>query len=289
VPLVSIIIPSYNCSEYLPAALDSALRQTLPDLEIIVVDDGSTDQTLDVVRPYLNEPRVRYIRQTNQGLPAARNAGVRASAAEYIAFLDADDELAPSALERLEYELTSGGASWCITDIFKVTNGNREIRRTNLPTGDAFYGILDCDFPCRAMFFRRSALVDVGMYDESMRYREDWELNIRMCEGRKQFAYVSEPLYLYTWREGSITTSKKAQMLQYTERILRKHHKRIADQGDGTAAKLYAKNMWLLAREHGRARNYHKSWSCMRESFAYEQDFARLFHPVIHRLARVFN
>jgi glycosyltransferase involved in cell wall biosynthesis len=268
--------------------VESVLRQTWRDVETIVVDDGSTDDTATVLAPYFNEPRFRYIRQTNRGLPGARNAGARASHAEYLAFLDADDELAPNALELMRAELESSGASWCIIDILKVRETAREVQRTAMPSRDMFHGILKEDFIRRAMFFRRRDFIDIGMYDESMKYREDWEINIRMFERNAPFVYLAQPLYLYSWREGSITTANKPGVLHYTEMVLRKHHKRIADAGDDAVAKIYAANMWDLGRRYFYLlRNYRRAFACVRESLAYDPSPGRLLHPLAHNSRRL--
>ena len=91
-PLVSVIIPSYNHAQFLAESIESVLQ----DFEVIVIDDGSTDHTASVVAQY---PRVRYIRQDNQGLSAARNRGIRETSGPFLVFLDADDKLLPRALE----------------------------------------------------------------------------------------------------------------------------------------------------------------------------------------------
>ncbi len=96
--LVSVVIPAYNCAAYLPAAIESALNQTHPMVEVIVVNDGSPDNTDEVIQPYLD--RIIYIHQENRGLSAARNAGFRASQGEFLCFLDADDMLMPDKFER---------------------------------------------------------------------------------------------------------------------------------------------------------------------------------------------
>jgi glycosyltransferase involved in cell wall biosynthesis len=95
-PLVSVIIPAYNAGPYIAETLDSVLRQTHPHREIIVVDDGSTDDTLHRLEPY--RAAIRYIRQANLGVGAARNAGLRVASGDYIAFLDADDLWRPEKL-----------------------------------------------------------------------------------------------------------------------------------------------------------------------------------------------
>src|SRR5919112_291203 len=100
-PLVSVVIPCYNQAHFLGEAIESVLAQSYPNFEIIVVDDGSTDDTSEVAGRY---PKVRLVRQENQGLSGARNAGLARSEGEYVVFLDADDRLLPEALETgLEY------------------------------------------------------------------------------------------------------------------------------------------------------------------------------------------
>ncbi len=94
---VSVIIPTYNCADYIPFALQSALAQTHTDREIIVVDDGSTDSTADCLAPYMSQ--IRYVRQDHAGVAAARNLGFRLAGGDYIALLDADDYWKPRKLE----------------------------------------------------------------------------------------------------------------------------------------------------------------------------------------------
>src|SRR5438067_6268305 len=96
-PAVSVVIPAFNYARYLPLAIDSALNQTHANLEVIVVDDGSTDDTREVVGAYRDE-RVRYVHQENAGLSAARNTGIRNARFAFVGFLDADDEWLPDML-----------------------------------------------------------------------------------------------------------------------------------------------------------------------------------------------
>src|SRR5258708_5856521 len=99
---VSVIIPSYNCGRYVTEAVDSALAQTHPPAEVIVVDDGSTDDTEERLRPYSG--RIRYLRKENGGVATARNRGIHEAVGELIAFLDSDDSWHPRKLEiQIEY------------------------------------------------------------------------------------------------------------------------------------------------------------------------------------------
>ena len=136
--LVSVIIPSYNMAEYLSASLDSALNAGVEDVEVIVVDDGSTDETESVISQYIDpsnsryDPRIRYIRQNNQGKPGAVNSGLSASKGRFITILDADDMLPTKglsmrckALEDEKKDLAIGGFE--VVDERGATVGSRPI------------------------------------------------------------------------------------------------------------------------------------------------------------------
>src|SRR5262249_1655616 len=99
-PAVSVVIATHNYGRYLSGALDSALGQTIRDMEIVVIDDGSTDDTPAVVRPYLRDSRVTYHRTERRGQPRAKNLGIQLSRAPFVAFLDSDDIWLPAKLER---------------------------------------------------------------------------------------------------------------------------------------------------------------------------------------------
>ena len=117
--VVSVIIPCYRQAHFLPEAIESVLAETHRDTEIVVVDDGSPDNTQQVVQRY---PTVQSVRQRNQGLAAARNAGFRASKGEYVVFLDADDRLTPNALEsHLACFATHPEAGFVVGDIDHIS------------------------------------------------------------------------------------------------------------------------------------------------------------------------
>ena len=284
--LISVVIPSYNCAPFLGHAIESVLGQSFGDFEIVVVDDGSTDNTRQVVSE-CTDSRVRYVYQENRGLPGARNRGVVEAQGEFIAALDADDALASTALEEMLGALEGSRASWCMIDIEKFWGDYREIRKTELPKEDVERGILRDDFIRRAMFFRKAALHRVGMWDEAMTAREDWELNIRLIASGEPYVYLERPLYCYRRRPDSITTGDPGKMLAFTEEIFKKHHKRLADGGDRVAAKIYAENMWGLGRRYFyEKRNLAKTARCVTESLKYDCNPERLAHPISHAMRR---
>ncbi len=167
---VSVIIPTYNCAAYLSDALESVFRQTLQDVEVVVVDDGSTDNTRHVVAPWRD--RIVYLAQERGGLGVARNAGIAASSAPYIAFLDADDVWLPAKLEKqvaaLEREPNVGMAC---TD-FSISYGDRERQESffqsnpPLASGDLFVRMVEnCFAFASVVMLRREALRRCGVFD----------------------------------------------------------------------------------------------------------------------------
>jgi glycosyltransferase involved in cell wall biosynthesis len=200
---VSVVIPTFNRAQLLGRAIDSVLAQTFRDLEIIVVDDGSTDDTRDVVARYGDA--VRYLHQPNAGVSAARNAGVRAARHELIAFLDSDDVWLPRKLELQVPPMADPEVVLCFT--------NRTW--TSRPGVDRFAEVgyrfdrSPCvlDDPARiatwprgsgiiasGALYRRDAFLRVGGYDERLRVFEDLRLDFRLAMLGKKFAAVSEVL-----------------------------------------------------------------------------------------------
>jgi glycosyltransferase involved in cell wall biosynthesis len=286
-PRVSLVIPTFNCAKYIGRALDSIFCQTLQDFEVVIVDDGSTDETKSALDRYLQDPRVRYVYQENRGPAAARNTGARLSTAPYIHFLDADDALAPDALKLLAAALDAEPlTAWCITDCFRVNQQLRVLHRPAIPNGENFYEILKTDFVVVGMFFRRTAFISVGMYDEALRSREDWDLDIRMIHSDMPFIYLSQPLYYYHGRKGSLSTESTL-FLGYTERVLQKHHKSLADAGNARAAKIYADNMWQLARSYFYAMvNIERAAACLLEALTYDPNIGRMLQSKVRRSMR---
>jgi glycosyltransferase involved in cell wall biosynthesis len=283
--LVSVIIPAYNAATFVQGAIDSVLAQTFQNFEIILVDDGSKDATRKAVEPYLLDSRLHYLYQENRGLPGARNSGAKVSRGEYLAFLDADDFFAPNALECMLSAFQSTDAQWLNVGVLKLEGQNRTVRHPKTPDGDLLLAILNDDFITRSPFYPRQEFFSVGMYDEEIRNREDWDINIRMIAAGKRFVNVDQPLYYYTRTEGSITTGNRRRLYSFTEMLLRKHHKRLADGGNKEAARLYAKNLWDLARRYFyEIRDPRKGFRCAWESFRYDPSLFRLVHPFIHRL-----
>lgn len=212
IPLVSVIIPAYNCARYLPDAIESALCQTHPRVEIVVVNDGSPDNTDEVVQPFLD--RILYIKQENRGLSAARNVGFRASHGEFVCFLDADDNLLPEKfalqLAKFEREPDLGVVISGYVDVEE--DGRTEILAVKKNWDrDALERMFNHEvFPPHAALIRRSVLETSPLFPENIdtnESQEDWQLWLDLALHGVQFSAIPEPTCKYRNRPGSIRTN----------------------------------------------------------------------------------
>lgn len=209
-PLVSIIIPAYNAERYIARAIKSALNQTWRDIEVIVVDDGSTDRTAEIVRSF-KDPRVRYIYQQNQNVGSARNHGIKESKGKYITFLDADDEYLPEKVEKQVEFLEQNPkyqVVYCDTIQFYSDNPDKLfIKKGEHPSGDIFEALLHSSvINPNTVMMAKELLVKVGMFDERPNFPEDWELWLRIARAGYLFGHIHEGLVKVEMRKDSKTT-----------------------------------------------------------------------------------
>ncbi|MFM2081643.1 MAG: hypothetical protein RL380_334 [Verrucomicrobiota bacterium] len=231
-PGVSVIIPAYNYAHYLPLTLDSVFRQNYPALELIVVDDGSTDATAEVVKTYGD--RIRYVHQTNAGLSAARNTGIRTATCDYLCFLDADDTLNLGMLHEAIRTFVS------LPDEFAVVAfpaqpvdpvGKLLPVKQLLPLrGREITGreiILKSRFPTGGVV-KRAVFAECGFYDTSLRSSEDRDIWIRISARRK--IYLHQERMIFYRRHPNSMSRNTARMKANMARVIRKarHDQRVS-------------------------------------------------------------
>jgi glycosyltransferase involved in cell wall biosynthesis len=202
-PRVSVLIAAYNAAAFLQPTLDSVLDQTFGDLEVLVVDDGSRDDTAGVVRRAMAaDPRVRLIVQENRGLSATRNVGIRASHGELVAFLDHDDLWHPDKLAA-QVALLDADPRTAVVSCYSALIDERQRclgwRFGGDANGDVYDEMLVWDVVSggSVALVRRAALDAAGPFDESLAIREDWDMWIRLAH-RHRFATVPRVLVGYT-------------------------------------------------------------------------------------------
>jgi glycosyltransferase involved in cell wall biosynthesis len=251
--LISVIIPAYNQAAFLPQAIESVLGQTYPHLEVIVVDDGSTDDTSVAARSF-TDPRIRVLHQANRGLSAARNTGLSASHGAYLTFLDSDDVFLPEKLEILARELEQHPeAGLAAGQAIPVDENGRRVGRIfdrGLPE-EAGRLLLGNPLHVGSVLLRRGWQEKAGLFDETLRSYEDWDLWLRLARAGCPMRWVSLPVALYRFhpsqmtREGSQMTAANFAVLDkvFRDPELPDSWRRLRDEA-------YS-NAFLRAAAHG--------------------------------------
>lgn len=216
-PHVSVVIPTYNGTQYLLFAITSVIQQTYTNIEIIIIDDGSTDNPYEVVKPYQSNHSIHYFRQKNQGPAAARNLGVAKATGSYVAFLDADDLWDKRKLELQVAAIKDSNADIVLSSLIRFEGSPVESNCYGLTepppynTAVAYVeSIVTIEDRIMANFctalLPRKALLDVGCYDTSLTTAEDWDLWLRLAATLKyRFCNILQPLVYYRKHPTSLT------------------------------------------------------------------------------------
>lgn len=226
-PKVSVILPSYNAEQYIETAVQSALAQTEKRLEVLVSDDGSTDNTESCVRA-INDSRIRFLPGAANGGPGhARNRALRHAQGEWVAFLDADDWYAPERLEKLIRTAEENRVDLVADDMYRIPDRPQKRVRTKLEAHhikkltflDATdYLRLDCGMQplVQREFLEKHHI----FFDERFRHGEDTLFIFECLLVGARLALLPEPMYYYAWRSDSLTT-RKMEGLQQRRQIAR--------------------------------------------------------------------
>ena len=194
---ISVVIPSYNRKDFLKRSIDSAINQTKKPLEIIVVDDGSTDGTETMIKS--DYDFVKFIKQKNKGVSAARNTGIKVSIGEWVCFLDSDDEWKKDKLEKQINAMKSNpGYKFFHSNEIWIKNGLRinQKKKHKKYGGDIFDKCLDmCRISPSSVMIDKTVFDEVGNFNENLVVCEDYELWLRICDKYRVF-FIDEPLII---------------------------------------------------------------------------------------------
>lgn len=210
VPTVSVVIPTYNQAAFLEDAIQSVLAQTYADYEVIVVNDGSTDDTEKVTLGYNH--RIRYLRQENQGLAGARNSGILAARGEFIALLDSDDIWDASFLaSMMELARKAPDATVYYCGIRYIDRDRRDLPQSGatrvLAPQELYRAILRSNFLIPStIVMRRAAILEAALFDIAYRRLQDRELWIRLLQSGHRFAGLEAQLVRYRVHENNLST-----------------------------------------------------------------------------------
>lgn len=202
--MVSAVIVTYNRASFLSEAIDSILAQTYfqknpQEWELIIIDDGSTDRTQEVVEKYLGDQRVKYLRTDNRGVSAARNLGLATARGEFIGFLDSDDLWLKDKIQvQMSYLKAFPEAMFCLTEEIWVRHGRRvnQARKHQKYSGWVLDKVLPlCLLSLSSALFRRKLFAEIGKFDESLPVCEDYDLGLRIAL-RYPYHFIPTPLII---------------------------------------------------------------------------------------------
>ncbi|HEU4711564.1 MAG TPA: glycosyltransferase family A protein [Pyrinomonadaceae bacterium] len=277
--LVSVIIPAYNAAEFIGETLDSVFAQTFTRYEVIVVNDGSAD-TEALERVLAGYPsNLHYIKQENQGAAAARNTGLRASGAEFVAFLDADDTWLPEFLEKQMDFLERSNADFVFCDALLV--GDTRLAGRTFMQLDPSRGAVTPEnllsikvtILTSTVVSRRAPIIEVGLFDKTIRRGHDFDLWLRLAKLRIRFAYHNEVLAHHRIVESGLSGGTISQ-LQRTLAVLETIRAKGLTPSE-EAALQFNMNRTLreLALESGKEKLIERDFSGARQSFNEAQRF----------------
>jgi glycosyltransferase involved in cell wall biosynthesis len=256
---ISVVVPTFDRAAVLPRAIESVRAQTRPPAELIVVDDGSTDGTAELIGGQFSEAHI--LRQENLGVSAARNRGIEASTGEWIALLDSDDEWRPAKLQRQVAALRDHpDLRICHTDEIWIRKGRRvNPRRIHAKHGGWIFErcLPLCAMSPSSIMIHRSIFEEVGLFDEGLPACEDYDLWLRICS-RFPVLYVDEPLVVkYGGHDDQLSSriwGLDRFRIEALEKILREDHLAPDDRIAALAMLLEKIQIYLAgARKRGRA------------------------------------
>jgi glycosyltransferase involved in cell wall biosynthesis len=232
-PLVSIIIPTYNRASRIITTLDSVLNQTYQNIEVIVVDDGSTDNTDNVLNEYKQKAiqkhiTLKYIKQNNAGAPVARNNGFRNSKGEYVVFFDSDDIMLPNRIEEQISIILLEKSDCCACGFYKNSKQKQYIPSI---TKNVLYSFLKAKLSgsTQSWMFKKSLVLQINGYDESLQCRQDFDIVFRILTQNPKISIVLKPLSIFVAHNDDLRIMNlfKNNILGYNAKI--KYHSKIID------------------------------------------------------------
>lgn len=230
---ISIILPVYNCEKYIDNAIMSVINQTYSKWELIIINDGSTDNTLNVCEKYLSDERIKIVNKKNEGPSAARNLGIRNARGNYIMFIDSDDTYSPEMLEKMYNNIKEFQLVCC--NNYKIQKNKKEGNNlnSNITTNDRglknFIEILQINRKFNVvwnkMYIKDIIIKNSIFFNESINLGEDYEFNVEYCKYIEKAIFIKDYLYNYNIFSNSISSNYRKDEFEIRFNNVKKNEK----------------------------------------------------------------
>ncbi len=274
---VSVVIPTYNREKTIERCINSVINQTVSPLEIIVVDDGSTDRTISLVEGIVSNISIIVIKQGHKGAQAARNLGILNAKGDYIAFLDSDDEWLPRMLEEETKQLFQHSGNCVIySDCYIYSNNKKRLWRLPEYGRNAYSSLLMHPGPMfQSMLGRKELFLKIGLLDENVAAYQEWDTAIRLAK-EAAFIHIREPLFNYYFLHEGETLSKDLDKgVKGYGYIIRKYRKEIVKIHGVEGLKVCYENLFHLNYKNMRVILFVPEYILVNIVFIFRQVFYR--------------
>lgn len=223
--LVSVVIPSYNRADSILTCVDSIVKQSYPNLEIIVIDDGSKDNTAEVIKDYIDKNSLKklfFYQQANQGAPSARNNGLSKAKGNLVVFFDSDDLMLPDRIVKQVKSILEEKSDCCACGFVNSQSGEKYIPHINQDLGN-IGSLIDWSLmgSTQSWMYKRDILVDMGGYDTAYACYQDWDLTFRYLTQSNKVSVVKEALSVFVDDENADRITSQIHSIKRTPHIQR--------------------------------------------------------------------
>ena len=251
--MVSIIVPVYNAEKYIGRCLDSILCQTFSDIEIIVIDDGSSDKSLKICREYeLKDKRIKVVAQENKGVSYTRNKGIKLAKGEFVQFVDSDDYISPDMTEKLMHYVDKYDTDMVICGCVELYDENKrfvssefegvsEVKDLNITYPDIFENFI-LNGPVNKLYKKKC--IKEG-FPEDMSLGEDLIFNLKYIKNIENIYFTKENFYFYEIHEGSLNRRYRENSIEIAEKLYVNNMDFIEYAGLGDKAKTHVSNIFM--------------------------------------------
>lgn len=239
--MITVITPTYNRSVMVQTTITSVLNQTCKNWELIVIDDGSTDDTEEAVKKFLSDPRITYIKKENTGQPHSLNIAAKYAKGDFITFLDSDDEAYPNWLEIVSANINDNTGIACVGAVRKLLNGTmiQEEPKETLIFGKK----MKLKFTCGSLFIKRSVFFEVGGYDPAMKSNIQTDLGYRLLtfleNTNLNMVSIDKNLVQLNIHDGERIRTNWSKVKEGGMQLLNKHFEIIRNSNPGEISNMY--------------------------------------------------